>query len=227
MTALAMTPERLSSRTPRLTLFGRITSSNVQKALWCLDALGLPFERVDIGGPFGGNRDAPYLALNPNGVIPTLVDETSPGKVVVWESNTVARYLCNRYGPTAWYPDDARMRAQVEQWMDWQISTLNPGITPLFKALIRTPEHLREPAAIEAHHARTEAAMTVLNGALEGREWLASEDAPSLAEVAMGASVYRWFELPVQRAPLGALADWYARLQGLPEFRRHVMIGLT
>src|SRR5436309_15357137 len=57
-----------------LKIWGRATSSNVQKVLWCCAELDIPFERVDVGGPFGGNRDAEYLRLNPNGLVPTVKD---------------------------------------------------------------------------------------------------------------------------------------------------------
>ncbi len=82
-----------------LQLLGRNSSSNVQKVLWLLTELGLPFERHDYGGSFGRNKDAPYLRLNPNGVVPTIID----GETVIWESNTILRYLANKSGPTPFY----------------------------------------------------------------------------------------------------------------------------
>ena len=80
-----------------LKIWGRRTSSNVQKVMWTVAELGLAHERIDLGGPFGGNQEPAYQALNPNGLVPTLVD----ADLVLWESNSNVRYLANRNGPGA------------------------------------------------------------------------------------------------------------------------------
>ena len=64
----------------RLTIWGRPNSVNVQKVLWCLHELDLAFERIDAGMQYGKNHEPNYLAMNPNGRIPTLVD----GGYVLW-----------------------------------------------------------------------------------------------------------------------------------------------
>src|SRR5438034_8862245 len=92
---------------------GRASSSNVQKVLWCCAELDLPFERVDLGGPFGGNRDPEYLQLNPNGLVPTVKD----GDLVMWESNTICRYLASTRDGERLYPRDPVARTHVERWM--------------------------------------------------------------------------------------------------------------
>ena len=98
-----------------LKIWGRTTSSNVQKVLWCCAELGLEYERVDLGGPFGGNQDPEYLALNPNGLVPTVKD----GDLVMWESNTICRYLCTTHGGERLYPKDPAARTHIERWMDF------------------------------------------------------------------------------------------------------------
>ena len=106
-----------------ITLYGRTTSINVQKVMWCLAEVGCPYEWVDVGGEFG-KAQADYLALNPNGTVPTLVD----GEPVVWESNSIIRHLADVHGGDPWYPRDASRRALANQWMDW---TLGKGLPPL------------------------------------------------------------------------------------------------
>src|SRR4051794_34663975 len=106
-----------------LKIWGRKTSSNVQKVMWAVGELGLPAERVDIGGPFGGNREPAYLALNPNGLIPTLED----AGFIIWESNAIVRYLASRYGPGRLEPAEHHARALANQWMDWQLSVVAPA----------------------------------------------------------------------------------------------------
>ena len=76
-----------------LRILGRATSSNVQKVVWLCEEVGIPYEREDIGGPFGGNDRPDYLALNPNGRVPTVID----GDFVIWESNACVQYLASRH----------------------------------------------------------------------------------------------------------------------------------
>lgn len=204
-----------------LKVLGRASSSNVQKVMWCLAELALPNERLDVGGAFGGNRDADYLQLNPNGVVPTLID----GDHVVWESNTILRYLGNSRGE-ALYPGQSTRRSEVECWMDWQLGTLNNGITPLFQSIARTPEDQRRPELTEQHRAATARWMSLLDAALAQREFVAGP-ALSLADIALGPSVYRWFELPVERPKQLHLRAWFDRMAQRPGFRAHVMVGLS
>ena len=100
-----------------LKVWGRKNFINVQKVLWCCEELGLPYERIDAGGPFGLTRDPEYLARNPNALVPTISDD----EFVLWESNAIVRYLATRHGSGAMWPEDLRERADAERWMDWQL----------------------------------------------------------------------------------------------------------
>ena len=109
-----------------LKIWGRNTSSNVQKAMWAVGELGLKYERIDVGGAFGKNKEPPYLAMNPNGLVPTLQD----GDFVLWESNSIVRYLAHEHGKGGLEPSDSKTRALANQWMDWQLSVVGPAILP-------------------------------------------------------------------------------------------------
>ena len=125
----------------QLTIWGRANSVNVQKVLWCLHELDLAYDRIDAGMQFGKNNEAAYLAMNPNGRVPTLVD----GDFVLWESNSVMRYLCMAYGQNSpIYPQAPQARAGVDRWLDWTLSTLQPVDRPVFWALVRTPPEKRD-----------------------------------------------------------------------------------
>ena len=119
-----------------LKIWGRKTSSNVMEVLWLCGEIDLKYDRVDIGGPFGGNDKPEYLAKNPNGLVPTVED----GDFILWESNAICRYLAAKYAPgsTVW-PDDLQTRAEADKWMDWQLSVVGAMITPIFWGLVRTP----------------------------------------------------------------------------------------
>jgi glutathione S-transferase len=205
-----------------LKIWGRNTSSNVQKVLWCCGELDIPFERVDIGGPFGGNQDADYLTLNPNGLVPTIQD----GDIVLWESNTICRYLAATRGGDRLYPVSPGARANVERWMDWQLSTIGPPMGQLLYGLIRSKPEARDHAAIEAARRKAAAAWMIVDEALAESPYLAG-DALSLAEIVMGTLVYRWHAFPVERPPLRRLRSWYEGMRKRPAFKTHIEIPIT
>src|SRR5437773_7122583 len=124
-----------------LKILGRKTSSNVQKVLWCCAELDIGYEREDIGGPFGGNDKPEYRALNPNGLVPTIIDDG----FVLWESNAIVRYLCAKHGAGKLWPSDLARRADADRWMDWLQTTLGPPMGILFRGLLKQP-----PAVIDA-----------------------------------------------------------------------------
>src|SRR5215831_11673539 len=153
-------------------IWGRNTSVNVQKVMWAVGELGLPCERIDVGGAFGKNKEPPYLAMNPNGLVPTL--EEGDG-FLLWESNSIVRYLAARHGVGTLEPADPHTRARASQWMDWQLSVYGPAITPVFWGLIRTPPEKRDPAAIAAGKEKTAVAVKMLDDQLAKTKFLAGD----------------------------------------------------
>ncbi|MCB9946609.1 MAG: glutathione S-transferase family protein [Rhodospirillaceae bacterium] len=205
-----------------LKIHGRNNSSNVQKVLWTCAEMALPFERIDVGGAFGGNREPAYLALNPNGLVPVIEDDG----VVLWESNTIIRYLAARYGDGSLLPGDPAGRGRVEQWMDWSATTLGPAMAPLFFGLIRTPPDQRDHAAMDKSRTQTAATLAILDAELARRPFVAG-DHLTLADMPAGIIAYRWYAFDIEHPDLPNLAAWYARLTERPAFRQHVMIGVT
>lgn len=205
-----------------LTVWGRADSSNVQKVLWCLDELGVAYKRIDIGGAFGGNDTAGYRAKNPNGLVPAVEDDD----LVLWESNSILRYLAAKYGEGRLWPADPGHRARTERWMDWQLSTAGPALVPVFWGLIRTPPAERNSAAIEAARAKYAALMPILDRQLAAEPYL-SGSSFGVGDIPMGVCTYRWYTLDVVRPDTPNLQAWYGRLQERPAFRAHVMCPLT
>ena len=206
-----------------LKIWGRATSSNVQKVLWCCAELGIEYERVDLGGPFGGNQDPEYLAMNPNGLVPTVKD----GDLILWESNTICRYLCATRNGAHLYPTgSAAARSHVERWMDWQLSSIGPPMGTLLFGLIRTRPEQRDHAAIEAARRKAVASWMIVEDALEDRPYLAGQEL-SLAEITLGTLVYRWHAFPIERPQLTNLKAWYERLRQRPAFKKHIEIPIT
>ncbi|CAN7241643.1 glutathione S-transferase family protein [Caulobacter sp. LjRoot300] len=197
-----------------LKILGRTSSLNVRKVLWTLDELGLAYEREDWGAGFASTRSPEFLALNPNGLVPVLIDEQG----ALYESNTICRYLAARYGHGHLLPVEPRPRAGVEQWMDWQATDLNPTWGYAFLALGRPTPGYDDPARIAASVAAWNAAMAILDQRLAETGAHAAGHDFTLADVVLGVSVHRWIRTPMDRANLPAVQAYYARLKARPAF---------
>jgi len=204
-------------------VFGRANSSNVWKPLWVLEELGQPFERHDAGMEFGMVGTPEYQLLNPNGRIPSLRHDG----VVLWESNSICRYLCMMVGGDArgLYPEDAGARASVDRWLDWQLSTLSPAERELFWNMVRTPKGERDMQAVQAAIAASANCWAILDARLaDGRNFIEGAKF-TLADIVIGCFARRWFgpEVQVPGMPEFAhLSEWYARIAERPGFRKWV-----
>ena len=201
-----------------LKIWGRNTSSNVQKAMWAVGEMGLAHERIDIGGPFGKNKEPAYLAVNPNGLVPTLEEEDG---FLLWESNSVIRYLAAKHHADVLEPADLKVRALAHQWMDWQLTVLGPAITPVFWGLVRTPPEKRDMAAIEAAKVKTTEAAKILDARL-GKTNFAAGSTFSYGDIPVGVMIYRYMKLVPERPKLANLERWYAAVAERKAFRDHV-----
>lgn len=207
-----------------ITIWGRANSVNVQKLLWCCDELVLPYERIDAGLHFGRNNEPEYLAMNPTGRVPTLVD----GDFVLWESNSILRYLVMQYGPASpLYPDEPKQRASIDRWLDWSLSTLQPAERPVFWAIVRTPEAQRDTAKLATDITAVTALWKLVDNHLQARFFLEDEKC-TLADIVIGAYAKRWFGLEgVERPSLPNLERWYSRLTTRTGFKKYVDFPLT
>jgi len=199
-------------------IWGRNTSINVQKVMWAVSELGQPHERIDVGGAFGKNNEAPYLAMNPNGLVPTLEEDD----FVLWESNSVVRYLASKFGPGTLEPVDLRERAGASRWMDWQLTTAGPAIHGLFWGLIRTAPEKRDHAHIDESRRKTTAAMTIVNTQL-GKTAYVAGDRFSMGDIPVGLIAYRYCRLVPERPGLENLDRWYKSLEQRPAFREQIL----
>lgn len=206
-----------------LKVLGRATSSNVQKVVWLCDEISLPFDREDIGGPFGGNDQAEYLALNPNGRVPTVIDDG----FVIWESNACVRYLASKHAHGSWYPDDLQKRGRASQWMDWSLSTLAPSHGPTFTGLIRTPEDKRNMDAILAGRDAWSKNMAMLDKHLADNRFITGDDI-SMGDISPAVLAFRWFTLDIEREDYPNVERWYGEVAARPAFKTNVVdLGLS
>ncbi len=208
-----------------LKIYGRANSVNVMKVLWLADEIGLAYDRVDVGGAFGGHDPPRYRAMKPNGVIPTIDDDG----YILWESNSIVRYLAAKHAAGTLCPTDLRARGEAERWMDWQLSTIQGGMTTLFWGLIRTPPEQRDNAAIEAARPATAVLWQRLDAHLANRAYVAG-DAFTMGDIPVGCMAHRWLNLPFRRDDLPAmphLQAWYDCLLLRPAYRKNVAQKMT
>lgn len=205
-----------------LVIWGRRNSINVQKVLWCCDEMQVRYERKDAGGAFGVVNTPEYRKLNPNGLVPTIEDDG----FVLWESNAIVRYLVRKHARAGLLPADASRVAIAEQWMDWQVSTFWPAIRTLFLGIVRTPPEQRDPAALEASRQKTAEALQMLDGHLQRHAFIAG-DSFTMGDIPLGAGVWRWMALPIERPDLPNVQRWFDTLAKRPAFATTVMQPLS
>ena len=194
-----------------LKLWGRANSINVQKALYCIEELGLPYERIDAGRGYGVVDTDEYRAMNPNSLVPTLQD----GDFVLWESNSDGDL----------WPRDLCVRAAADRWMDWQQTSITPAISTAFHGLVRTPGS-RTPQDIDESAAKTDALFLILDAHLAGRTWLEGERF-SMAECVIAPAVHRWLNMPVQHSDIPHVRRWYDAIMSRPAAQRVMTLPIT
>jgi glutathione S-transferase len=191
-----------------LKILGKASSINVRKVLWVCAELQVPFVREDWGTGFRQTDTPEFLSLNPNGLVPVIKD----GDFVLWESNSIIRYLASRYGGEALYPADPTKRARVDQWIDWQATDLNRSWSYAFLGLVRKSPAHQAADEIDASLASWTRHMRVLESQLHATGAFVTGEHFSLADIPIGLSVNRWLSTPFEHPSLPAVSDYFRRL---------------
>lgn len=205
-----------------LKIWGRKNSINVQKVLWACGELNMPFERVDAGMAFGVNNTAEYKAMNPNGLVPTIMHDG----FILWESHAIVRYLARLGAPGLLWPRLPRTAADADRWMEWYSTTLWLNLKPVFWNLVRTPPEKRDMPLVETSRKALADNLAVVDKVLAKVPYLAGNKF-SMADIPMGVAAYRWYNMPIERPSLPNLDAWYGRLCTRPAFKQHCMLPLT
>lgn len=205
-----------------LTIYGRADSSNVQAVMWCIGELGHEHKRLDIGHRFGGTETDEFLEINPNGLVPVLVDSGDPP---IFEAAAIIRYLASRYGDDTFWPKDATARAQVDKWAEWVKTTLCPRFTvPIFWRVVRTAPSQQDPTAITAALDAFHDTLTIAEAQLGQQRWLAGANLTP-ADIQLGHLLFRYYDMDIPRADLPNLRRYYDHLTDRPAYQRHVMVS--
>jgi glutathione S-transferase len=204
-----------------ITLWGRKNSINVQKALWCIEELGLAYERIDAGRGYGVTDTPEYRRMNPNGLVPTIEDDG----FVLWESNAIVRYLCSKHSAGELCPADPKVRADADRWMDWQATAFTPAFGPIFHGLVRTPGS-RTGGEIDTALAASEGFAAILDARLADRRYVAG-DTFTMGDFPPGAAAFRWLNLPIERQPRPNLERYVSDILTRPAARKVLILPLT
>ena len=205
-----------------LKLWGRNNSVNVQKAIWCLEELKVPYERVDAGMQYGVVNSAEFRKLNPNGLVPVIEDQGA----VLWESNAIVRYLGAKYGKGSLWAEDPAERARSDKWMDWCATVLWPSLRPVFWGLVRTPPEKRNLQEIEACRAKAAESLKIADAALAHGDYIAG-NVLTIGDIPLGTICWRWYGIAMQRPPLPQLDAWFERLSARAAFKKNVLLPLS
>ena len=206
-----------------LKIWGRNNSINVKKVLWIAEELGLKYENFEVGGKFGGLDTAEFLKLNPNGLIPVIEDEG----FVLWESNSILRYIAAQYGQDSFWVEDCKKRGATEKWMDWASEEL----FPLFKAIlfnaVRLPPEKRNTDILANAIDGFEKKLSIIENEFSLSPWLSGKNF-GLADIVVGTYIYYYYEINIKRlTKFSKVEDWYQRLQKRPAYKKIIMIPIS
>ena len=204
-----------------LKILGRTSSINVRKVLWTCQELDIPYDREDWGIGFASTQSPEFLALNPNAQVPVIIDDNG----VLWESNTICRYLVSLHQRHDLLPTEPAARARVEQWMDWQATELNPSWGYAFHALVRKNPDYQDPQRIKAGVKNWNDKMGLLEQQLiKTGAYVAGNDF-TLADILIGLSVHRWWMTPMEHPSYPAVSAYYETLSQRPGFNTFALDG--
>ena len=206
----------------KIAIWGRKSSVNVQSVLWCLDELDLTYQRIDAGFTYGVVTSADFLAMNPNGKVPVLIDADGPA---IFEAGAILRYLATQYAVAPFWPEAPLARAVVDKWAEWaKLNFASQFISVVFWPLVRTPPSKRDYPAVTVALGQVERELAIADKVLASNAFLAGDDF-TLADIQLGHCLFRYYDIDIKRADLPNLRNYYLRLQARQAFARNVMLS--
>jgi glutathione S-transferase len=199
---------------PMLKLHGFQMSPNTRRALFALEEHGAPYELVNVDLMAGEQKSPAYLALNPTGRVPTLVD----GDFVLWESNAILEYLAARYPDKTLGAQSARETGEMARWMYMNAAHLSPNVARIFAHTIRLPEAQRIARIADEARAEVDRSLAALEGRLAEREHLV--DRFSLAEIAIAPTLSAAPMLGIDLTRFPSVQAWLQRILARPAWQK-------
>ena len=203
------------------TVWGRRSSSNVQKVMWALQEAGVEYERHTVGGGFGETDTREYLKMNPNKLVPVIKD----GTITIFESHAIVRYISKRYGRGTITPRGNRAFALAEQWMDWTVSTFNPHVNTIFFNKVRLPADRYNADAVKLAEQKCAETLKIVDRGLGRKPWLAGKHF-TYGDIPLGILFWRYKNLDIKHAKTKNLDRWFEQLQERPAYKDVVMVPM-
>jgi glutathione S-transferase len=194
-------------------LWGRGSSTNVQKVIWACAELGLKPERRIVGGPHGGLDTPGMIAMNPNRAVPIWQE---PG-LVLWESQAILRHLARGGGQGRLYGRTEVEMARVDQWLDWFALVCWPPVRMIFLDVFRDGVHDFASPEVQSTQTRLETVLQIADAQVETHGYLAGPEF-SLADIALAIGLNRLLGMPYDIAVPTGLVHWVGRLSKRPGF---------
>ena len=201
-----------------LQIYGRKNSNQVINVMWAVGEMGLEHVRHNVTGSFGGEDTEAFGKMNPNRLVPVIDDEG----FILWESYAIIRYLCRQYGQGSLWPDDPQQAALADQWMEWTNSLVMPTFFPVFWQLVRTAEDQRDDDKVAEMAQATGELLKIAEKQLEGKRFITG-DHLTFGDIPLGALMFKYFTLDIERPALPNIEAWYARLQQRKAYQEHCM----
>ena len=194
-------------------LWGRASSANVQKVLWAMAELGLPFEHRIVGGKYGGLDGPEFARLTPVRRVPVLQD----GDLALWESHAILRHLARREGKLG------GSDGVVDMWMEFGSTTLQPPFIAVFWQRVRMLPADRDEKVMATNLGALKSALAMLEAGLaDGRAYIGGAEF-SVADIALGSLFYRILDLfPDILSSTPHVADWQARIASRPGYQTYI-----
>ena len=201
-----------------LQIYGRKNSNQVINVMWVVGEIGIEHVRHNLTGSFGGEDTEAFGKMNPNRLVPVIDDEG----FILWESYAIIRYLCRQYGQGSLWPDDPQQAALADQWMEWTNSLVMPTFFPVFWQLVRTAEDQRDYDKVAEMAQATGELLQIAEKQLEGKRFITG-DSLTFGDIPLGALMFKYFTLDIERPALPNIEAWYARLQQRKAYQAHCM----
>ncbi len=198
-----------------ITIYGRSSSINVQKAVWTAAELSLEVHRVDADGTIGSIDTPDYRKLNPFALVPTLAEDG----LVLGQSLAIVRYLARKYGPGTLLPEDPDTAARADAWMEWGDSDFwVMQLRAVYWNYARTPEEKRDMNLVNANWEQCAEQLRIFEAELADRPFVIG-DLLTIADIPAGCAISRYFRTPRDDFPdIPNIRAWYARLRDRPAY---------
>lgn len=205
-------------------VLGKSSSINVRKVLWTCAEIGADVEHLEFGsGTSGDVTSSDFLQLNPNAMVPVLIDQGQS----LWESNSICRYLAMKYQRQDLLPTEPMARAQVEKWMDWQLGDLNNAWRYAFLSKVRqSAAHQDAQLCAQSAHSWNQL-MMILEAQLVRTGAYVVGDQFTLADIVLGLALNRWRSTPIDRPATPALDRYFDLLKQRPGYVRFGANGIA